>query len=60
MIKGLLNDLKKMTVVGIILFLAGLLFNNTFTIFLGTSLTMTGYATFSFVNKEFNKLRKGL
>lgn len=58
MIKEFLEDMKWMSMIGMVLFTGGFIFNSLFTIFLGTTMTLTGVTIFSLVDKEYNKLKE--
>ncbi len=59
MIEGFLSDLKKMTLIGIILSFIGFAISAVFLIFLGLSTSTVGYSLFNIVSKEYEK-RKSL
>ncbi len=57
MIKGLLNDFRLLSVVGVVLTLTGLFGGSLFLSRVGVSFAMTGYFLFSVVSSEWERLR---
>lgn len=55
MIKEYLNDLRWMSVGGIIAFFTGWLLNATFLLLFGVSITFTGVSFYTIIDREYKR-----